>query len=380
MPNNSSNDDSDALRSAVQEQHAAARPITICGGGSKSFLGVPCAHDDERYALSLLSHRGVINYEPTELVLTARSGTPLTDIVNTLSEAGQRLAFEPPQLSEATLGGTLACGLSGPARPYCGSARDHVLGTRIINGSGEDLSFGGEVMKNVAGYDVSRLQIGAFGTLGVLLDVSLKVLPEAESTLTLAFTQSPHDTSAMVQLARKYLPLTASALIADTRYVRLAGSDAAVRSAAKQLGGEQVQDAMAPWDSLRDWTHDFFSDARPTWRISVADYAPQLTLPADADGTQAAVLYDWGGAQRWVKTTAPAEQVYALAARAGGHATCFSQVQADETTHQPLDGVMAKLQQRLRNSFDPQCLFNRGRFHPELDTLATTSAAAAQGS
>jgi len=361
-----SHDASAAILDAVQDHASNKRPMQITAGGSKSFLGSSTTTVDVA-KLSVAEHTGVINYDPTELVMTARAGTPLVDIVKTLKDAGQHLPFEPPQLPGATLGGTLACGLSGPSRAYSGAARDHVLGTRVINGRGEDLRFGGEVMKNVAGYDVSRVQIGAFGTLGVLLDVSMKVLPLPESTRTLVFEQSADDTAPMVQLARQFLPVTASALIGTHRFIRLAGSDAGVQAAAIELGGEQVPDSDAPWSGLRDWTHAFFGDARPCWRISVADHAPTLSIPADADGAPAATLYDWGGAQRWVKTSVPAEQIFQIALDAGGHATRFTQAEPGDACHQPLSGVAARLNHRLRLSFDPDGLLNPGRFHPELD-------------
>ncbi len=359
-------DASAALLDTVQQHVANGLPLRIVGGNSKSFLGRVSESAEEMTTLSVAEHRGVTNYEPTELVMSARSGTPLSLVIDTLKQSGQQLPFDPPQLPGATLGGTLACGLSGPVRPYCGAVRDHTLGTRVISGKGEDLAFGGEVMKNVAGYDVSRVQIGAYGTLGVLLDVSLKVLPLPETTRTLAFEQSEHDCSAMVKLARHFLPVTGAALIGSRRYIRLAGSDAGVQAAASELGGDAVDDA--PWDALRDFTHTFFQDERPTWRISVADYTPKLAIPDDKDGSPASVLYDWGGAQRWVKTTLPAQEIFALAASANGHATRFSSASVGDATHQPIEGVAARLQTQLRTSFDPQRLLNRGRFHPELDT------------
>ena len=358
-------DASAALLDTVQHHVANRLPLRIVGGNSKAFLGCTLSTSDSVASLSLREHTGITNYEPTELVMTARCGTPLSTLVETLKQSGQQLAFEPPLLPNATLGGTLACGLSGPARPYGGAARDHMLGVRVISGKGEDLTFGGEVMKNVAGYDVSRVQVGAYGTLGVLLESSLKVLPLPETTLTLCFEQDEHDTSAMVKLARTFLPVTGAALIGTQRCIRLAGSEAGVRSAAAQLGGESM--AQSPWEGMRDFTHEFFQDARPTWRLSVADYTPKLAIPDDADGTPAAVLYDWGGAQRWVKTAAPAETLFALAAAAQGHATRFSPPTEGELTHQPISGVAARLQSELRKSFDPHRVFNRGRFHPELD-------------
>lgn len=360
-----SNDASGELLDSIKVHVAAKTPMRIQGGGSKSFLGQCTDEPAAPVLLSTTEHIGVTNYDPTELVMTARSGTPIQSIIDTLTESGQQLPFEPPCPVGATLGGTIACGLSGPSRPYSGSARDHVLGVRIINGKAETLRFGGEVMKNVAGYDVSRVQVGAYGTLGLVMDVSMKVLPLAETTVTLAFEQNQHDTKPMVALARTYLPITAAALIGKTRFIRLAGSEAGVQAAVKELGGESVD--VAPWEGLRNWSHEFFNDPRPTWRVSVPDYTPILDLPDDPDGTPADVLYDWGGAQRWVKTAASAQQIFAVAERAQGHATRFSNASLGEATHQPITGVAARLQSELRTSFDPERLFNRSRFHAELD-------------
>jgi len=380
-----SNDGSKALIDSIQEHVAQAQPIRIVGGNSKSFLGSAQPFDssaddghspkpshssgETEATLSLLDHHGVVNYEPTELVVTVRSGTPITTLVNTLKAAGQQLPFEPPEFTNATVGGTVACGCSGPARPYTGSVRDHMLGARIINGKGESLRFGGEVMKNVAGYDVSRVQVGAYGTLGVLLDVSLKVLPLPEKTLTLAFEQQAHDTTKMVQLARQFLPVTGVVLIGTSRFIRLAGSHAGVQAAAKQLGGE-VSESTVLWQELRDLSHPFFKDQRTTWRLSVPDFSPKLNIPDDDDGTPADILYDWGGAQRWVKSNVSAAAIFNIALQAGGHATRFSTARDnahDEPSHQPIEGISARLQKELRSSFDPKRLFNRGRFHPELD-------------
>ena len=360
-----SNDASKALTDSIQQHAEQEKPVRIVGGNSKSFLGLQHDSGEANSVLSMLDHNGIVNYEPTELVVTVRSGTYIHDLVNILKESGQQLPFEPPQFANATVGGTVACGLSGPARPYTGSIRDHLLGARVINGKGEDLRFGGEVMKNVAGYDVSRLQAGAYGTLGVVLDVSFKVLPAPETTLTIAFEQLEHDTQPMVQLARQFMPVTGAALIGTSRFIRLAGSNAGVQSAAKQLGGEVIDESEL-WTSLRDLSHKFFQDERPTWRFSVPDFLPELDIPNDPDGTPATVLYDWGGAQRWVKTGVAAQTLFDVALRAGGHATRFSAM-GGEPSHQPLDGISARVQRELRTSFDPQRLFNRGRFHPELD-------------
>ncbi len=359
-----SNDDSGALIERVQRAVDSATPIVICAGNSKSNLGNTTPPEAVTESLSVLSHTGIISYDPTELVVTVRSGTTMRDLVRVLDDAGQMLPFEPPSLPLSTIGGVLACGLSGPRRPFSGSARDYVLGTRVINGRAQDLSFGGQVMKNVAGYDVSRVQIGAWGTLGLLLDVSMKVLPRAAAELTLVHTSKAHDTRRFSPLMRQPLPLSGAMLIGEKRYLRLSGSAAAVNAAASELGGDVLsEDEAAIWHSVRDHEHEFFTDlsgGMTLWRVSVADHAPPLSLPGN-------YLYEWSGAQRWLKTDASAADVFAAALAAGGHASRYSATLLDEPAFQPLTGPMQRLQARVRDSFDPQRLFNRGRFHPELD-------------
>lgn len=277
------------------------------------------------------------------------------------------LPFEPPQFPGSTIGGVLACGLSGPRRPFSGSARDYVLGMRVINGQAQDLSFGGEVMKNVAGYDVSRTQVGAWGTLGLLLDTSMKVLPCPEKELTLMQESSEHDAAAFAAFLRRPLPLSGAMLLGTRRYFRLSGSESAVLAAARELGGEELSDAASIWSAVRDQTHDFFNyEADETlWRLSVADYMPAISIKGEW-------LYEWAGAQRWLKTKLPAIDVFAAAANAGGHAIRYGGGDATTDAFQPLHGPMQRLQARVRDSFDPDRLFNRGRFHPELDTAIST--------
>lgn len=365
-----SNDDSGALIERVQQAVDTATPMVICAGNSKSALGNTLPPAAEADSVSVLSHTGIISYDPTELVVTVRSGTTMHELVSVLDEAGQMLPFEPPTLPQSTIGGVLACGLSGPRRPFSGSARDYVLGTRVINGRAQDLSFGGQVMKNVAGYDVSRVQTGAWGTLGILLDMSMKVLPKPEAELTLVHAAKAHDTRGFSPLMRQPLPLSGAMLIGEKRYLRLSGSTAAVRAAASALGGDALNaDDAGIWHSVRDHEHEFFTDLSgdtTLWRISVADHAPPLRLPGS-------YLYEWSGAQRWLKTDVPAADVFAAALAAGGHASRYSAGLPDEPAFQPLTGVMQRLQARVRDSFDPQRLFNRGRFHPELDASEISS-------
>ena len=366
-------DDSVALIDQVQRAVNTRQPLTITAGNSKRHLGHATGEQTDSETLNMLSHTGIISYDPTELVVTVRAGTNLNELNKALHDAGQMLPFEPPDFGGSTIGGVLACGLSGPRRPFNGSARDYVLGTRVINGQAQDLSFGGEVMKNVAGYDVSRLQIGAWGTLGVLLDISMKVLPLPESEMTLVSDARPHDTESFASLLRQPIPLSGAMQIGDKRYLRLSGSDSSVQVTARQLGGEPLTDTKSLWDSVANHTHDWFtSSALPAghtlWRVSVADHAPPLELAGEW-------LYEWAGALRWLKSDMPAERIYDAVGKAGGHAIRYSQSTDDSPAFQPLSGPMQRLQSRVRDSFDPLRLFNRGRFHPELDTQSDQIAA-----
>ena len=346
----SDNDISSQLAEAVKNAAAAHARLAILGSGSKRFYTGPT----EGEPLDVSGHRGIVYYESTELVLTARAGTPLTNIETTLAEKGQMLGFEPPHFGQqATLGGAIACGFSGPRRPYAGAARDFVLGTRIINGKGEILKFGGQVIKNVAGYDVSRLMVGAFGTLGVLLDVSLKVLPKPAKEITLCFTL-PADKAieTMNSWAGRPLPLSAACHIGDTLYTRLSGTESGVRAAHAKLGGEVFEKGEEFWRDLREHRHSFFNAPVPLWRLSVPPASAPINLPGRW-------LTDWGGAQRWLMTDVSADTVHAAAARLEGHATLFRNG-ATVPAMAPLPAGHAGLQQRLMQAFDPVGILNAG--------------------
>ena len=332
-------------------------PLAVTGGGTKDFLG----RMTQAAPLDVSGHRGIVTYEPTELVLSARGGTPLAEVNAALDEQGQVLAFEPPAFGEAaTIGGTIATGLSGPARPYAGAARDFVLGTRVLNGRGEVLRFGGEVMKNVAGYDVSRLMTGAWGTLGVLLEVSLKVLPRAAAVRTVAFEMRAREAVERCNAwAARPLPVTGACHDGERLYVRLAGTGGGVAAAAGALGGETV-DGDEFWTALREQTLPFFTrSGPPLWRVSV----PPGTAMTDAGGD---ALVDWGGALRWLRTDASAKDVRAAAARAGGHATLFRGGDRTGATFHPLAPAVRKLHERIKAAFDPAGIFNPGRMYEDL--------------
>lgn len=351
-----SDDISEALRQAVSEAAAGQQPLRLCGSGSKDFLG----RAPSGVPLDLSGHRGVINYEPRELVITVRCGTRLAELEALLAAEGQMLPFEPPHFGPAaTLGGTAACGLSGPRRAYAGSMRDFVLGTSLINGRGERLRFGGEVMKNVAGYDLSRLMVGAMGTLGLLLDVSMKVLPlpEVERTLVQECSEA-QAIERMNRLAGRPLPLTAAAFDGLKLFLRLSGAEQGVAAAQSQLGGELLPDGALFWRRVRELEHPFFSTDRPLWRLSVAPGSAPLAL----SGKQ---FIDWGGAQRWLITDQSAEQVRETAARHGGHAQLFRGGERSGQVNHPLTAQLMRLHQQMKQALDPHGVFNPGRLYAE---------------
>ena len=348
---NNDNDVAEQLAQAVRNAAAARTALAIHGSGSKRFLsgeirGVP---------LDMTQHRGIVSYEPTELVITARAGTSLGDIEAALAEKNQMLAFEPPHFgAQATLGGTIACNLSGPRRPYAGSARDFILGTRIINGQGEILKFGGQVMKNVAGYDTSRLMAGSHGTLGVILEVSLKVLPKPAQEITLTFEMTASEAIAKMNAwAGQPLPLSAAAHAGDILSIRLSGAESGVRAARIKLGGEPLKNGSTFWAELREHQRPYFKTATPLWRLSV----PPATAPIDLPGKW---LLDWGGAQRWLITDTSAENIHRMAESAGGYATLFRTSQANAARKSELPQSVQRLQRNLKRSMDPAGILNPG--------------------
>lgn len=343
------------LSRELQEKTLAATAVggklRIRGAGTKRFYG----RDTNGAAFDVAGHTGIVVYEPTELVITARCGTPLSTIESALAEHNQMLAFEPPHFGEgATLGGTIACGFSGPRRPYAGSARDFVLGTKILNGRGEILTFGGQVMKNVAGFDVSRLMVGSLGTLGILLEVSLKILPKPLAEITLAHALNPTDAIRQMNAwAARPVPLSAACYDGDTLYIRLSGAAASVRAAQARLGGDIFDGGEAFWHKLREHQHDFFAGDTPLWRLSVPPATPPLNLPGKW-------LLDWGGAQRWLKSGATPEDIYRVAKGAGGHATLFRGGDRRADVFHPLPTTLMTLHRSLKSAFDPKAVLNAG--------------------
>jgi glycolate oxidase FAD binding subunit len=350
----------------VRSAQSAGAQLSIRGGGSKDFYG----ETPQGEPLDTRILEGISSYEPTELVVTARCGTLLAKLEAALAEHGQCLAFEPPHFAPgATVGGMVAAGLAGPSRAAVGSVRDFVLGATLLNGRAEVLSFGGQVMKNVAGYDVSRLLAGSLGTLGVILEVSLKVLPLAPATATLRFQMD--QTEALERLNEwggQPLPINASAWWDGTLLVRLRGAMAAVRAAMEQLGGDLIEPAFATpfWNGLRDQNDEFFLKANAAvdsgatvWRLSVPSTAPALRLPGE-------LLIEWGGAQRWLCSAAPAAQVRDAVSRVGGHATLFRGADRTAGVFAPLKAPLDRIHRELKKAFDPAGVFNPGRLYPGL--------------
>ncbi len=386
------------LREQVLDAARQKRTILIEGGGTKKFYGNHALNALDKTALNsidkvarnstdqaalntidsgvphmtsnsvalkLNSLRGIINYQPTELVVTAWAGTPLQEVVDTLAASAQMLAFDPPAFgAQATLGGCVAAGLAGPGRYSGGPVKDYVLGTHLLTASGNILKFGGEVMKNVAGYDVSRLLVGSLGMFGPLTQVSVKVAPMPQEVCTLEFALDEASALAICHSWRAQpLPISATAWQATEGTsgclrVRLAGAGAALKTARLRMGGQVLPEAQALefWAALREQKLSFF--ATPTlWRLAVAPGTPVLNLGP--------TFIEWGGGQRWVASALDATTVRRVAEQAGGHATLFrspgDQTMPDQGVFHPLAGGVLAVVQRLKQEFDPLGLFNPGR-------------------
>ncbi len=344
------------LARIIRTAAAERRVLRLRGGGTKDFYGTALAGE----ILDTSSYHGIVEYEPPELVITARCGTPLAEIEAAMRDNGQMLAFEPPHFGAgATLGGCIAAGLSGPRRPYAGAVRDLVLGVRMLDGKGQDLRFGGRVMKNVAGYDVSRLMAGSMGTLGVILEVSVKALPLPVAELTLRREHPQAEAIALMnEWAGKPLPLSATCHVDNALYLRLAGAAAAVRAAREKLGGEEVADGAAFWESVREQRHAFFAGDTPLWRVSLKSSTPPLNLPG-------AQLVEWSGALRWVASAADADVVREAAISGGGHATLFRAQDKSGGAFHPLSPALATIHRRLKQTFDPAGILGPGRMYPD---------------
>ena len=346
----------------IRARAATGGALRIRGGGTKDFYGGNFygGAAAEAEMLDMAGWSGIVAYEPRELVLTVRAGTPLAQVEAALAVERQMLPFEPPHFApagRATIGGTVASGLSGPRRPYAGAVRDFVLGTRVVNGKGEALAFGGRVIKNVAGYDVSRLMAGALGTLGVLTEISFKVLPlpAAEATLSFALPQADAIDAAN-RWAGQPLPLSACAWSDGILRVRLSGAPPAVDAAKAKLGGDEDAAGARFWSDLREQRLDFFAGDRPLWRLSV----PQTAAPLVPEEPQ---LVDWGGGVRWVRGPLDPFKVRSTVERVGGHATLFRGGDKSVGVFHPLPPALKKIHRRLKAAFDPAGILNPGRMY-----------------
>jgi glycolate oxidase FAD binding subunit len=346
------------FRERIVAASADKKPIRIRGGGSKDWYGQKL----EGELLSTAGYSGIVAYDPTELVITARAGTLLAEVEAALGQNNQMLAFEPPYFGpDATVGGMVASGLSGPRRQHVGAVRDFVLGVVLMDGKGEELHFGGQVMKNVAGYDVSRLLTGSLGTLGLLLEVSMKVLPKPFCETSLRFDLGKTDAIRRInEWGGQPLPISASAWHSGVLIVRLSGAEAAINMAKQKMGGEEVV-ADEIWAGLREQTNDYFTAATAgasLWRLSVPSFIPPLALPGEQ-------LIEWGGAQRWLKTDVDAATIRKTAEQVGGHATLFRGGDKNVGVFHPLAPAIAKIHRNLKASFDPSGIFNPGRMYAE---------------
>jgi glycolate oxidase FAD binding subunit len=348
----------DQVRAAVE----AGTPLTIRGGDTKRFLGRQCPPASAT-TIDMRPHAGIVHYDPSELVLTARCGTPLEEVELALAARGQMLPCEPPHFGVgATFGGMVAAGLSGPRRPWSGAVRDFVLGCRIIDGRARAMRFGGEVIKNVAGYDVSRLLTGSFGCLALLTEVSMKVLPKPLHQCTLRIDIDVGEAlRRLAGWAREPLPITAACHDGSALHVRLEGGHGSVEAGAARLGGRRLDSDF--WVDLREHRLPFFDGARPLWRLSL----PAASAPLPIAGE---LMVDWAGAQHWLKTDADAAAVREAAARAGGSAIAYRRREGpdagnDAPFHAPSEPLLA-LHRRLKGHFDPRGLFNPGRLYSSL--------------
>ena len=343
------------LADRIRAAAAAKTPLRIVGGDTKAF----CGRQIEAGPLSAAGHRGIIDYDPSELVVVARAGTPLAEIEARLDACNQRLAFEPPRLGAAsTIGGVVAAGLSGPRRPFSGAVRDCVLGATILDGRGQVLRFGGQVFKNVAGFDAFRLMAGALGCLGVILEVSLRVTPGPRREAALALELSSDAARTRIcELMRRPTPLSGAFHDGVRLHLRLAGGEAGVAALAAELGGEA--EPLSFWDAVRDLRHAAIAGEGPLWRLSLPQTAP---VPPIGD----LLAWDWAGSLVWVRSDQPPHSVWDAAAAVGGHATRFRGAEAGDEVFQPLAPAVLALHQRLKAALDPAGVLNPGRMYGAL--------------
>ena len=351
-------DQNNYLQSAVLEAFHSKSSLQIIGGNSKAFYGRKICADQ---TLDVSGNQGIISYEPTELAITVRAGTRLRMLEQTLSEHQQELPFEPPDYDgRSTIGGAVAAGLSGPRRPWAGAVRDAMLGVKIINGRGQILEFGGQVMKNVAGYDVSRLLAGSLGTLGVLLEVSLKIQPRPRHEFTLVRTSdfsSAHSRQASWRQDIKNV--TATAFDGETLFLRSRSEQPELRKP-DLIDADLLENDNNFWLDIKNHQHAFFQNDAPLWRISVPPATAELPLSGDT-------FIEWDGGLRWLKSEATAQEIWRITSRYGGHATLFRDIESTSTDRfQPVSDGLMTLQRRLKQAFDPARIFNPGKIYPNV--------------
>ena len=349
------NDLETELSNTVAQAVDSGTALKITGGGSKSFYG----NAVEAQALEVGMHTGVIDYDPAELAITLRAGCKLHEVEALLAENNQMLGFEPLLLGDrATIGGVLASGLAGPRRAYAGGVREFILGVKLLSGRGVIMNFGGRVIKNVAGFDVSRLMVGAQGTLGVILEASLRVIPRFETELSLVFEHSSADSHIqwINQLGSRPLPLSASSWYQGRSTIRLSGSQQGVDSAAANLGGTRE---TGFWEQLREQRHDFFTSSEKLFRLSL----PQTREDLFSGQPQ---LIEWGGAQRWLMGEYDLEQLRQTLESIGGMVCAYRGVDPEAQVFHPLNSSLLALHRSLKSSFDPAGIFNPGRLYREL--------------
>jgi glycolate oxidase FAD binding subunit len=340
----------DRVRAAVD----AERPLCIAGGNSKRDFG----REQQGDQLAMSAWSGVVDYQPSELVITVRSGTAIAELRQILAEENQVLAGEPPEFAgKATVGGTLACNLSGPARPWYGSIRDQVLGVRMINGKAEHLRFGGQVMKNVAGYDVSRLQAGAMGTLGILTEVTLKVIPKPEATITVRRTIGAGDAlQAMNRICSTPLPVSGACWNAGELHVRLAGPASVIAAAADEIDGDILPDEDGFWSRLREMELPFFTEADDLWCVSLRSTHDHF-MPDEN------WLIDWRGARRWLAASCDRDTLVRQAGEGGIEIWQLRGAEQGADVFPERSDAYRKMLLRLKRALDPAGVFNPGRLY-----------------
>ena len=353
-----SNDHTQTIQQQVAQALAEKRALSIHGSGSHDFM-LPTFRESE--VINMSQHQGIIDYQPSELTVKARAGTTLQQLQQVLAEGQQRLPTDIPHYSDSsTIGGALAIGHSGSGRPFLGALRDHTLGAGMINGQGQLLNCGGQVMKNVAGYDVSRLLAGSRGTLGPILDVTFKVLPIPEMQHSLLFEMAENQAiESMNRLAGRSLPITAAVFVDNQLVLRLEGTSAGVAQARETLGGETLSEGETFWQLIQNQRHTFFSDTQPLWRIVVPSATPRLELENEHKS-----LIDWCGGLRWIHSEEITQSDFIHVSNVGGY---IEQHRGSHPTVPAslMNPLQKQMHRKIKQAFDPDNRFNPALSHFE---------------